>query len=144
MHYEMSVCLLPSMCTCDPMCMSAFSKCDSFALSSIRKNDLFAKFLRRKMQKGFPKIYGCGKNIMMMSLYPLWLYRWLKKLSAYVHAHTLTKSAENPNLNFICLPNHFFPIFFLRYERILRQFRKLGEEETQLQSQWQWGNMRNF
>ena len=97
------------------------------------------------------------------------LFYWFQSLYA-------GKSAENLNLNFICLPNHFFPIFCVlltfRAFSILsekwairsKQVRKVrwrkryccwlemkkdeakveSTKKIQLQSQWQWGNMKNF
>lgn len=77
------------------------------------------------------------KNIIMMMLYPIWLYRGdLRRfsLTRFIRCFidfipcccccccrfpaTHLKSAENLNLNFICLPNHFFSNFSILLSRV--------------------------
>lgn len=128
------------------MYMSAFSRCDTFALSS-KEKWFIRTTLCRNMQKRVPsRDLWRRKKIMMMSLYPLWLYRWLKKLS-HTCTHTRWLNLLKSKSQFHLLTKSFFSNFLplLPFsERKFRQFRKLGAEEIQLQSQWQWGNMKNF
>jgi hypothetical protein len=79
---------------------------------------------------------------------------YMGELRSFFYARTLSKSAENLNLNFICLPNHFFPIFIFSSHMTTISFvcickskkvRKRSEkEEIQLQSQWQWRKYEEF